>query len=155
MSNSPIDTLRRTGDRTATDDEFRRDVALQVYLPLGLGVLAIGLAVGTALLTGGAGGLAGRGLADVSIIVLLLPVMLLGLMALIGFAALAVAIGRLIGWLPPRSRRLQRLTARIARRTEAVADRTVQVVVVPKALASVARSLSGSLRFKRGGGGDG
>ncbi len=77
--------------------------------------------------------LSARGMADVSTILLLMPLMLVGLIALAGFAAVAVGVERLVHWLPPRSRQVQRLVARIARTSEDVADKSVQVIVVPKA----------------------
>ena len=149
MGKPPIDRLIRRAGRTSTDEDFRRVVALQVYLPLGLGVVAVALAVGLGLAAGGAGGLSARGMADVSTILLLLPLMLLGLIALVGFAAVAVGVERLVRWLPPRSRQVQRLAARLARKSEDVADKSAQVIVVPKALASVLSSVWGSLRRRR------
>ena len=149
MAKPPIESLTRRSERTSTDEDFRRTVALQVYLPLGLGVFVVALAVGLGLTAGGARGLSARGMADVSTILLLLPVMLLGLIALVGFAALAVGLERLVRWLPPRSRQAQRLAARLARRSEDVADKSVQVIVVPKAAASVLSSVWDSLRRGR------
>jgi len=149
MAKPPIESLTRRSERTSTDEDFRRTVALQVYLPLGLGVFVVALAVGLGLTAGGARGLSARGMADVSTILLLVPVMLLGLIALVGFAALAVGLERLVRWLPPRSRQAQRLAARLARRSEDVADKSVQVIVVPKAAASVLSSVWDSLRRGR------
>lgn len=149
MAKPPIDRLTPSARRTSTDEDFRRAVALQVYLPLGLGVLIVALAVGLGLAAGGAGGLSARGMADVSTILLLLPLMLLGLIALVGFAAVAVGVERLVRWLPPRSRQAQRLAARLARRSEDVAEKSVQVIVVPKALASALGSVWGNLRRGR------
>jgi hypothetical protein len=149
MGKPPIDSLPRRAGRTSTDEDFRRTVALQVYLPLGVGVIVVALAVGLGLVAGGAGGLSAGGMADVSTILLLLPLMLLGLIALLGFAAVVVGLERLVRWLPPRSRQVQRLAARIARKSEDVADKSVQVIVVPKALASVLSSLWGRLRRRR------
>jgi hypothetical protein len=149
MAKPPIDRLTQRSGHTSTDEDFRRAVALQVYLPLGLGVLVVALAVGLGLAAGGAGGLSAGGMADVSTILLLLPLMLLGLLALVGFAAVAVGVERLVRWLPPRSRQAQRLAARLARKSEDVADKSVQVIMVPKALASVLGSVWGNLRRRR------
>jgi ABC-type dipeptide/oligopeptide/nickel transport system permease subunit len=149
MAKLPIDGPARKAGRTSTDEDFRRAVALQVYLPLGLGVVVVALAVGLGLAAGGAGGLSASGMADVSTVFLLLPLMLLGLIALVGFAAVAVGVERLVRWLPPRSRRAQRLAARFAHKAGDVADKSAQAIVVPKALASVARSVWDSLRPRR------
>ena len=149
MVKPPIERPNRRARHTSSDEDFRRSVALQVYLPLGLGVGIVALAVGLGLAAGGAAGLSASGMADASTIFLLLPMMLVGLIALAGFAALAVGVERLVHWLPPRSRRVQRLAARIARTSEDVADKSAQVIVVPKALASVMRAAWGSLRLRR------
>jgi len=149
MAKPPIDRLTRKLAHTSTDEDFRRAVALQVYLPLGLGVVVVALAVGLGLAVGGVGGLSARGMADVSTILLLLPLMMLGLIALVGFAAVAVGVERLVRWLPPRSRQGQRLAARLARISEDVADKAVQVIVVPKALASALSTVWDNLRRER------
>lgn len=146
MGKLPIDGPVRRAGRTSSEDDFRRTVALQVYLPLGLGVVLVALAVGLGLAAGGAGGLSAGGMADVSIILLLVPLMLLGLLALVGFTAVAIGVERLVRWLPPRSRQAQRVAGRLARKAGEAADKAAQVIVVPKAAASVARSVLDSLR---------
>jgi hypothetical protein len=149
MAKTPIDGLARKAGRTSTDEDFRRTVALQVYLPLGLGAVVVVIAVGLGLAAGAGGGLSVGGMADVSIVFLLLPLMLLGLLALVGFVAVAVGVGRLVRWLPPRSRQAQHLATRLARQAGDVADRSAQMIVVPKALASVLRSMGDRLRPRR------
>jgi hypothetical protein len=74
-----------------------RQVWLQIYLPLLVGLLAlIGLVV---FVRGGGIGTASVW-ADASTVFLLIPVIILGLLLTLVCVALSVGLGYLIGWLP-------------------------------------------------------
>jgi hypothetical protein len=128
---------------------FRRAVWLQVYLPLAAGAaLVVGMIV-VGLVVGGPGGATPRGMADVALIALLLPAMFLGLITLAGASLLALGVARLIGWLPERTQKVQRLVGRVAHRTDWIAGRAAQAVVAPKSVWAAMNSVWGSLIRKR------
>jgi len=149
MGLESIRKLEEGGGRTATDADFRRAVRLQVYLPLGLGIAAVAATLGLGLVTAGTGGATTRGMADVSLIVLLMPLMILGLIALAGLVVIAVGVAKVIGWIPPRSRKVQRVVARIGRQSDALAERVTGAVVTPKSIGAAAQVALASLLGRR------
>jgi hypothetical protein len=149
MGLESIRRLEEGGGRTATDADFHRVVRLQVYLPLGGGAVLIATAIGVGLLTAGGGGATTRGMADVSLVLLLMPLIILGLIALVGMTVVAFGVAKVIGWIPPRSRKVQRIVARVAHQSDAVAERVVQAVVTPKSIWAAARAAIGSLQGRR------
>ena len=149
MGLESIRRLQERGRGTATDAEFRRVVRLQVYLPLGIGGVLLAAAIGAGLLTAGTGGATTRGMADVSLILLLMPLIILGLIALAGMAVVAFGVAKLIGWLPPRARKVERVVARIAHQSEAVAGHVTRAVVAPKSVWAAAQAAIASLLGRR------
>ncbi len=93
-----------------TRSAFRRQVWLEIYLPLALGLAAV---VGAAWGLWGTGMATSRAWADASTILLILPVLAAGLIPLIVFAALSVGIILLIRRLPEATRRLQSIFYRV------------------------------------------
>jgi hypothetical protein len=126
---------------------FRRAVWLQVYLPLILGAILVTALIAFALVASGRGGGTTSGMADVALVALLLPVMLLGVLALGAIILLSVGAARLIGWIPDRSRIVQKIAAQASQQSDRIAGRAAQVIVVPK---SAWRAL-GVLRARRTG----
>jgi hypothetical protein len=83
--------------RPKPSPRYLRQIWLQIYLPLFVGVLGlIGLVV---FLRRGAIGTASA-FADASTVFLLIPVIILGLLFTLVCLALSVGLGYLIGWLP-------------------------------------------------------
>jgi hypothetical protein len=83
--------------RPKPSPRYLRQIWLQIYLPLFIGLLAlIGLVV---FLRRGAVGTASAW-ADASAVFLLIPVILLGFLFTLVCIALAIGLGYLIGWLP-------------------------------------------------------
>ena len=129
-----METIRRPQRSLARASAFRRAVLLQVYLPL---VLGAGLVLGTivlSLVAGGPGGATPSGMADVAMIALLIPVILFGLIALVGASLLALGVARLIGWLPRWTHKAQRLFGEVACQTDRIARGAAQSVVAPKSV---------------------
>lgn len=83
--------------RPKPSPRYLRQIWLQIYLPLFVGLLVlIGLVL---FLRRGGVGSAGAW-ADASTVFLLIPVILLGFLFTLACIALAVGLGYLIGWLP-------------------------------------------------------
>jgi len=144
-----METIRRQQGSRARASAVRRAVLLQVYLPLAFGaVLVLGTIV-VGLVAGGPGGATPRGMADVALIALLVPAMILGLIALVGTSLLALGVARLIGWLPGWTHKAQRLFGQIAHQSDRVAERVAQSVVAPKSAWAAMSAAWASLIGKR------
>jgi cell division protein FtsW (lipid II flippase) len=102
---------------------FRRQVRLQVYLPLGLGILAVA-GVGLGLWLTGVG--QASVWADIGLVYLIVTGMVLLLVFLAVVIALTLGVSWLILRLPEPAQRLQEIVARIARLVRRVADRSTQ-----------------------------
>jgi hypothetical protein len=126
---------------------FRRAVWLQVYLPLILGAILVAALIAFALVASGRGGGTTSGMADVALVALLLPVMLLGVLALAAIILLSVGVARLIGWIPDRSSIVQRIAAQASQQSDRIARRVAEVIVIPKS----AWGALGVLRARRTG----
>jgi hypothetical protein len=94
-----------------TQASFRRQVWLQIYLPLLAGAAILGV-LAFLLARGGVG--QASMWADAAAVMLLVPVLVLILMGVALTVVLIVLLGRLIGWLPLPARQGQQLLARIA-----------------------------------------
>jgi len=139
-----------TGDQRRDERQaasFHRAVWLQVYLPLVLGVVLVAALIAVALAASGRGGATTSGMADMALVVLLMPVMLLGMIGLVAIVLLIVGVARVIGWIPERSRIVQRIAAQASQESDRIAGRAAQVVVVPKS----AWSAIGALWDRRSG----
>jgi hypothetical protein len=120
---------------------FRRAIWLQVYLPLTLGAILVVALIVIRMVASGRGGATASGMADVALVALLLPMMLLGLIALAMVVMLTVGLARLIGWIPDRSRIVQKIAAQASRQSDRIAGRAAQVIVVPKSVWGALRVL--------------
>jgi hypothetical protein len=144
-----METIRRPQGSRARASAFRRAVLLQVYLPLVLGaVLVLGTIV-LSLVAGGPGGATPRGMADVALIALLIPVMIFGLIALVAASLLALGVAWLIGWLPRWAHKAQRLVEKVAHQSDRIAGRVAQSVVAPKSVWSAMSAAWARLIGKR------
>jgi uncharacterized membrane protein (UPF0182 family) len=121
---------------------FKRQMRLQVYLPLGLFVLLLAAIVAWFWV----GGVGGAGVwADVGMITLLIPALFLGLIVLAIFIALAVLIGRLIGLIPDPADRVQSIIRRVERQTTRGVDLALRPLVGLSALWSALKAIGASL----------
>ena len=118
---------------------FIRQVWLQIYLPLFVGLLLlIGLVV---MLRRSAVGTASVW-ADASTAFLLIPVIVIGLLFMLASIALAIGLGYLIGWLPGPIRRGWELFVQVEAGVRRGADLAVQPMLLTKGLwASVREGL--------------
>lgn len=107
--------------------QARREAWLQIYLP----VIAITtLAIAAAILIGLKGQAPGAStLADLSLIVLIIPTLVLGLFALGVLIALAVGVAWLIQNTTPYTGRLQEITQSIHLRVDAITNRIANFVI--------------------------
>jgi cell division protein FtsW (lipid II flippase) len=122
---------------------FRRQVRLQVYLPLGLGILAV-VGVGLGLW------LAGVGQASVWADIGLVYLIVIGMVLLLVFLAVVIALTLGVSWLilrlPEPAQRLQEIVARIAGLVRRVADRGTQPFIGARAGWNSLRALPGLRR---------
>ena len=137
----PIETIRRQQVVRGRSAAFRRAVLLQVYLPLAVGAAVVLGAIVFGIVAGGPGGATPRGMADVALIALLVPLMFLGLILLAAASLLAFGIARLIGWLPDRTDKVQRMVGQVAHQTNRIAGRAALAVVAPKSVWAAIRAV--------------
>jgi hypothetical protein len=123
-----------------TRASFRRQVWLQIYLPFGLGVAALGVAA--TLLWGGALGDVSAW-ADASLLLLILPVLVVSLIPMALAAVLIYAVSYVIGWLPGPAYEAQQAVIRV----RSAADRAMHVVSRPTVYSgSVVAALRSGIR---------
>jgi hypothetical protein len=121
---------------------FKRQVRLQVYLPLGLLTLTL-IAVVAWFWVGGIGE---TGVwADVGLIVILIPALLVGLIVLALIIALAILIGRLVELIPEPSTRVRSIFRRVDRETSRGIDLALRPLVNLSALWSALKQIGTSL----------
>lgn len=144
MKHPPGGGRREVGPSTRAS--FRRQVWLEIYLPLAAGGMI--LAIGALVLWQGSGG----GLPtwrDTALVLLVLPWLVIGIVALLVVATLGVVIGRVVIWLPPRARRAQGIlerTSDAARRTgDALAEPLIKVRAAWGASRTAARAGAGAV----------
>ena len=105
--------------------ETRRQVWKQIYLPVGIGVLVlVGMVVGVSWIGVGTTGV----WADVSLVLILLPAFLLGLVGLIILVGLTYVLLQLIYLLPGPLHRLQAEIERLGKATRRGADVIVRPI---------------------------
>ena len=114
-----------------TRAQTRRQVWLQVYLPMGIGILL--LAVLVFLLWRG-GTATASAWADSALALMILPFLLLGLLMLAFFVVLAVGVGRLIGIIPLPARRAQDVMKNAAAMIRKGGDQAVRPMLVIQAV---------------------
>lgn len=141
---------RRLEPNPVTRAAYRRQAGLQIYLPLGIGLFAL-VALVVILWQGGVG--SARAWADVSAIVLLLPVMVVGLLGLILISVAAYAVGWLVDWLPGYAAIAQRYVAQARFVVGRISEMAVAPVTIPRSAWAGARAaLAALVRFARGEG---
>lgn len=131
---------------------YVRQVRLQVILPLGIGAL---LVAGLAGLAGTAHGAPVGAWADVALVALLIPIMLVGLILLAVTLAVAVLVGRLIPRIPEPAAKLRLHWHHYSRMAERAVDSVAAPMIRGGALAhsaaTVVRRLRGAWRWTSGG----
>ena len=122
---------------------FRRAVWLQVYLPLMVGAILVVALFAFGLVASGRGGATTSGMADMALVALLMPVMILGVLALAASVLLTVGVAKLIGWLPEQTGTVQRIVARAPQLSDRIAGRAAQAIIVPKSVWGAIAALRG------------
>ena len=141
---------RKLEPNPITRAAYRRHIRLQIYLPLALGLAALG--VGAVWLWREGVGSA-RVWADTAAILLLLPMLVIGLLGLIVVAAAAYAVGWVTGLLPGYTRIAQRFMAQAEGQLTRASDLAVMPVTVPRSAWAAARAVGAALvDFIRGKG---
>lgn len=119
----------------------RRQIWLQITLPLLLGVIVLAV-LGLAMYAVGFGGVSVW--ADVSLVLLILPLLLVGLLALVLTGAVLFALLKVRGWLLPPLRKAQTYVARAEQMTRRGMDMTARPLIVLDGIgAGFARILRG------------
>jgi uncharacterized BrkB/YihY/UPF0761 family membrane protein len=116
-----------------TRSAFRRQVWLEIYLPLALGLAAVAAA---ATMLWGSGMATARAWADASAILFILPVLAFALVPLILLVALSVGIILLIRRLPEGSQQVQSVFYRV----QWAARRAADAVILPWLMIESARA---------------
>ncbi len=138
-----------------TQQSYRRQVRWQVYLPLGLGLLA--LIVGVGLLA--RAGVGDPSLwADLALVLMVLPACLLGVILLAALAAAGLGVARLTVLLPPYSYRAQRAMSQLRTGMLRAANVSVTPIVATRSAGASAQAgmqVLGRLFRRKVGGDDG
>jgi hypothetical protein len=121
---------------------YRRQVGLQVYLPLGLFTAAL-VAVVALLWVNGVGDTSTW--ADAALILVLIPTLVLGLILLAVLVALTVLIGKLIGIIPEPAYQVQTFMRTVEKQVKRAADLVLQPMVTLSSLVSSLREFVNSL----------
>jgi hypothetical protein len=122
--------------------ETRRQIWMQVYLPLGIGVITLAALV---LWVWQAEFGAVSVWADVALVVVLIPLFVLGLITLVVLAGLTYGAFWLFGWLPDPLHRLQSTIARVERGTKKGADGVARPMLVVQAVIAMLKAAVGSI----------
>jgi hypothetical protein len=142
-----------TNDRVnpQTKSATRRQVGLQIYLPLGLGALAIAALVATMW---GLRVAEASDWADALLVVLLVPAMIIGLLVLAALLVLTILVARLMQSIPPPAKRVQDVTAGAAKAVRQTARMVTRPIFALRAsmaaLEAMVRGLGSILVGKRG-----
>ena len=131
-------TQRRPTFNPRTRRAHRGEVFWQIWLPLFAGVLVSALLF-YLLLTGGAGSIQ-RG-AQVAIILLALPTLLLGAAMLALLLVLNHGIGRVMNWLPPQAARVQQAAEAVNAGTQKSASAITRALMKVDAWGTAARKV--------------
>lgn len=128
---------------------FKRQVRLQVYLPLGVFVLLLAAVVAWFWI----GGVGEAGVwADVGLIMLLIPALFVGLIMLALFLTLAILVGKLVGLIPEPANRLRLIVRRVEKETRRGVDLATNPLVnlsaIWSALKAIGTGLAEILGFK-------
>jgi hypothetical protein len=153
MDELQAETTDRANPRTRS--ATKRQVGLQIYLPLGLGALGVAALVATMWVLRVA---EASDWADALLVVLLVPAMILGLLVLAALLVLAILVARLTESLPAPAKRVQDVTAGAAkavRRTTSLFTRPVFALRASMAALEAAVRGLGSILVKKRGNTDG
>lgn len=128
---------------------FKRQVRLQVYLPLGVFVLLLAAVVAWFWI----GGVGEAGVwADVGLIMLLIPALFVGLIMLALFLTLAILVGKLVGLIPEPANRLRLIVRRVEKETRRGVDLALNPLMnlsaIWSALKAIGTGLAEILGFK-------
>jgi hypothetical protein len=115
---------------------------MQIYLPLGMGVMILAALVfwvwqaefGAITVW-----------ADVALVLILIPLFVLGLIALIVLAGLTYGVFWLFDWLPDPLHRLQSIIARVVRETQKGADGVARPMLVVQAVIAMLEAAVASI----------
>jgi hypothetical protein len=119
-----------------TEQSFRRQVWLQVYLPF-IGGLAVLAGVAAVLWTSGTG--SASAWADASLILLLLPLILFSVIPIVLLIALIYGVSYLIKRIPVPANQAQQAIAQVGHTIQRAADQAVQPMVISKSGVFAAR----------------
>ena len=122
--------------------ETRRQIWVQIYLPLGMWVMILAALV---FWVWQAGFGAVTVWADVALVVVLIPLFVLGLIILIVLAGLTYGVFWLFGWLPDPLHRLQSIIARVERGTQKGADGVARPMLVVQAVIAMLEAAVASI----------
>ena len=122
--------------------ETRRQIWMQIYLPLGIGVIILAALV---LWVWQAEFGSISVWADVALVIVLIPLFVLGLIALIVVAGLTYGAFWLFGWLPDPLHRLQSTIARMERGMQKGADSAVRPMLVVQAVIAMLKAAVGGI----------
>ena len=120
-----------------TEKQFRKQSRLQIALPFGIGVLLIAAVIVSATLTSFG---SFSGWADASLILLIIPTMVMGILLLAILAGLAYLVFRLIGAIPGPAARLRELSERLAHRSKTGGESVARVVMIPRSATAAVRA---------------
>ncbi len=137
------DLIPKSNPRTA--EKHRREVLLQIYLPLGIAILiaiAVCLTAAVAVFSGGGGAT----WVDISLIWLILLSLALWTIPLVVLIALVVGLFRINDLLPGLFYRVQKLFAQLSHRVQLIADKSVEPVLKTGAFAARLRVLRSGRR---------
>ncbi len=134
--------FRRPANPT-TQAAFRRQVRLEVYLPLGLTLLGIGVLVAVAIAVSYG---TRSGWADTTLILLAIPTAIVLAVMLAALAAGSYLLIRLVREIPPVTSGLQQGVDRVAGAVQGGSKAAVRPVIIPRAVLAAVAEAGRSLR---------
>ncbi len=140
---SPPNARFRRPANPVTQAAFRRQVRRQVYLPLGLMLLAIGAFIAVAASVGY--GTAGAW-ADTTLILLTVPMAVVLAIMLAALATASYLLVRLMREIPSFTSGLQQGVDRVSGAVQGASDAAVRPVIIPRAIAAAVAEAGRSLR---------
>ena len=136
-------------ERHPLDDLFKKHVWLQIYLPILLVVLATAILV-TILWVNQQG--KASVWADVSLVMLIIPTFILGLILLVLLVGVTYGIAYLIGVLPDPFRRVQEIMNQVSDSADRGSRMAAKPVIAPKAAVAAVQAIFTGIAsiFKKG-----
>jgi len=139
---SSLDGFRRPPN-PVTQAAFRRQVRLEIYLPLGLALLAVAILVAVAV---GLSYGTRSSWADVALVILAVPLALMLLLLTVALGAGVYAMVLLIREVPPVTSGLQASADRLAAAARRGSDAAVKPVMIPSGIAAALAEVGRSVR---------